>query len=145
MTGAAVARAAADRASGSTVLFAVDSLEHLRRGGRLGPVAAALGTVLGLRPVLGVRSGHLEVVEKVRTSARARERLFDLAAADVARRARADVAVHHLGQPDMAAELGERLRSAAGSQVASVHVVEVSAVLAAHVGPGLIAVVVADA
>jgi DegV family protein with EDD domain len=133
------------RASGSTVLFAVDSLEHLRRGGRLGAVAAALGTVLGLRPVLGVRSGHLEVVEKVRTSARARERLVDLAAADIVRRRRADVAVHHLGQPEMAVQVEERLRAAVGTQIRTVHVAEVSAVLAAHVGPGLIAVVVADA
>ncbi|MCU1433107.1 MAG: DegV family protein [Actinotalea sp.] len=145
VTGASVARAAEVRASGSTVLFAVDSLEHLRRGGRLGAVAAALGTVLGLRPVLGVRSGHLEVVEKVRTSARARERLVDLAAADIVRRRRADVAVHHLGQPEMAVQVEERLRAAGGTQIRTVHVVEVSAVLAAHVGPGLIAVVVADA
>jgi DegV family protein with EDD domain len=143
-SGKSIAAAAGARAAGSCVLFAVDSLEHLRRGGRLGPLAAALGTVLGLRPVIGVRDGHLEVVEKVRTSARARERLFELAVADAGRRGRFDIAVHHLGQPELAAGLGERLRNACGPQLRAVHTAEVSAVLGAHVGPGLLAVVVAD-
>lgn len=137
----AVARAAADRAHTSSVRFAVDSLEHLRRGGRLGPVAATLGTVLGLRPVLGVRDGRLEVVEKVRTSVRARSRLVELTLADVRSRGRCEVAVHHLGRPEVAEELAESLRA----EVGSVRVAEVSAVLGAHVGPGVTAVVVADA
>jgi DegV family protein with EDD domain len=143
--GAAVATVARSRAASSVVLFAVDSLEHLRRGGRLGPVAAALGTVLGLRPVLGVRDGRLEVVEKVRTSARARERIIELTVADAARRDRCDIAVHHLGRRELAEDVAERLTATSGPGLQSVHVVEISAVIGAHVGPGLISVVVADA
>ncbi len=139
--GATVARAAQERARTSTVRFAVDSLEHLRRGGRLGPLAATLGTVLGLRPVLGVRDGRLDVVEKVRTSARARSRIIEMTLADARRRGACEVAVHHLGQPELAEELADRLKQ----EVRSVHVAELSAVLGAHVGPGVTAVVVADA
>ncbi|WP_250448637.1 DegV family protein, partial [Actinotalea sp. C106] len=128
----------------SRVLFAVDSLDHLRRGGRLGPMAAALGTVLGLRPVLGVEDGRIEVVEKARTAGRARDRIVEISAAEVVRRGRCDVAVHHLGQPDLAAATVERLRDLCGTAAGTVHVAEVSAVLGAHVGPGLLAVVLSD-
>ncbi|GEN78531.1 DegV family protein [Actinotalea fermentans] len=145
LDGAAVARAAQDRAARTTVRFAVDTLEYLRAGGRLGPLAATLGTVLGLRPVLSVRDGRLDVVEKVRTSARARERVIELARVDTARRGRVEMAVHHLGEPDAAAVVADRLRAACAGQLTAVHVAEISAVVGAHAGPGLLAVVVADA
>ena len=145
IAGSAAARAAQRTSAGSSVLFAVDSLEHLRRGGRLGTVAAALGTVLGLRPVLCVRGGRIEVVEKVRTSGRARERIVDLSVADAERRRRCDIVVHHLGQVDLAEATAERLRASCGPSLRDVHVAEVSAALGAHVGPGLLCVVVADA
>lgn len=142
--GAAVAAAAERRAAGTTVRFAVDTLEYLRAGGRLGALAATLGTVLGLRPVLAVREGRIDVVEKVRTSARARDRVVELAVADAARRARAELAVHHLGDAAGAERVADRLRGACPS-AAAVHVAEISAVVGAHVGPGLLAVVVGDA
>lgn len=142
--GRTVALAARTTAESSSVLFAVDSLEYLRRGGRLGPMAAALGTVLGVRPVLGVRDGRLEVVEKVRTSARARERIIELTVADASRRRRFDLAVHHLDGADMAADVVDRLWQACGPGLGQVHVAEISAVVGAHVGPGLLAVVLTD-
>lgn len=145
LDGSAVARAAQERAARTTVRFAVDTLEYLRAGGRLGPLAATLGTVLGLRPVLSVREGRLDVAEKVRTSARARDRVIELAVADTLRRGRVEMAVHHLGDPATAVAAADRLRAACGSQLAAVHVAEISAVVGAHAGPGLLAVVVADA
>ena len=143
-SGSDVARAAAGCSSGATVLFALESLEHLRRGGRLGPLAAALGAVLGLRPVLGVVGGRLEVVEKVRTSARARTRMAEAVAADLVRRRSPVVAVHHLGQPELADELAEKITELAGGRAGEIVVAEVSAVLGAHTGPGVLAAVVAD-
>lgn len=143
--GAAAARAAEERAGRTTVRFAVDTLEFLRAGGRLGPLAATLGTVLGLRPVLSVREGRLDVLEKVRTSARARDRVIELAVADAARRGRVEMAVHHLGDAASAERVAERLRTACGARLGAVHVAEISAVVGAHAGPGLLAVVVADA
>ncbi|QTE28497.1 DegV family protein [Pengzhenrongella sicca] len=147
-TGAADGAAAAERArrvaASATTLFLVESLEHLRRGGRVGAAAAAMGTVLGLRPLLGVRSGRIEVVEKVRTRAAARNRLEAIAATDCLARGAARVVVHHLGQPDVAAALARRLEARLGAVVSGVEVSEISAVVAVHAGPGLLAVVVAD-
>lgn len=143
--GAAVARAAVRGAASTTVRFAVDTLEYLRAGGRLGPLAATLGTVLGLRPVLAVRDGRLDVAEKVRTSARARDRVVELAVADLVRRGRVEMAVHHLGDPQSAEAVADRLRATCGAQLGAVHIAEISAVVGAHAGPGLLAVVVADA
>ena len=128
-------------ASASTV-FLLDSLDHLRRGGRISAGAAAMGTLLGLRPLLALRSGRIEVVEKVRTRRAARERLEVLVLKDIAGRASAQLAVHHLGQPELAAQLARVLELRLDS--GRVAVSEISAVVAAHAGPGLLAVVVAD-
>jgi len=142
--GAAAAERARELAAATTTLFLVDSLEHLRRGGRMGAGAAAMGTVLGLRPLLGLRSGRIEVIEKVRTRRAARERLELLAVKDAARRGAAQVAVHHLGQHQLARELADRIATQLGDAVVEVLVSEISAVIAAHAGPGLLAVVVTD-
>jgi DegV family protein with EDD domain len=143
--GARVAKAAERTAEDSVAVFTVDSLEYLRRGGRLGAMAAALGTVLGVRPVLAVRDGRLEVVEKLRTTARARERLVDLVVEAARRRDRFDVAVHHLGDPALAQDVAERITAACGPGLQSMYVAEISAVVGAHVGPGMLAVVIARA
>lgn len=140
-----VAAAATVAAQSARVWFLVDSLDHLRRGGRLGAGAAALGTVLGLRPLLSLQDGRLVVAEKVRTRRAARERLEHLALAEIAARAGARVGVHHVGPPDAADALARRLADAAGSHVVETLVADAGAVLAAHAGPGLLAVVVADA
>ena len=66
-------------AASTRVWFLVDSLDHLRRGGRLSMPATALGIVLGLRPILTIEDGGIEVVEKVRTRRAARDRLVALA------------------------------------------------------------------
>ncbi|MBO3086811.1 DegV family protein [Cellulomonas dongxiuzhuiae] len=140
-----VAQVAAAAAASSRVWFLVDSLEHLRRGGRLGTAAAALGTVLGLRPILSVQDGRLAVCEKVRTRRAARDRLEQLAVAELAGRPAVRIAVHHVGPSDAADEVAAHLASAVGIPTADVLVADAGAVLAAHVGPGLLAVVVADA
>ena len=140
-----VAQVASAAAGSSRVWFLVDSLEHLRRGGRLGTAAAALGTVLGLRPILSVQDGRLVVGEKVRTRRGARERLEQVALADLVARGPARIGVHHVGPSGTADELAERLAGAAGTTAVEVLVADAGAVLAAHVGPGLLAVVVTDA
>ncbi|CAN5402778.1 DegV family protein [soil metagenome] len=143
--GAAVAERARSVAASASAWFLVDSLDHLRRGGRLSATAAALGTVLGLRPILALRGGRIEVAEKVRTRRAARDRLESIVVADVRRRGPSRVAVHHLGQPDVADGVARQLEAWLGELVPHVEVCEVSAVIGAHVGPGLLAIVVADA
>ncbi len=140
-----VAAAARAAASAAQVWFLVDSLEHLRRGGRLSAPIAALGTVLGLRPLLTVADGHLVVAEKIRTRRAARGRLEAVAVAAAAGHDRVRLVVHHLGEPDLAAELAAHVSAAIGPRLREVIVAEAGAVLGAHVGPGLLAVVVVPA
>jgi DegV family protein with EDD domain len=64
----------------ATVNFYVDTLEYLRRGGRIGKAGALVGSALSIKPILGLREGHIVPLEKVRTSSRAIARLEDLAA-----------------------------------------------------------------
>ncbi|WP_246131078.1 DegV family protein [Cellulomonas aerilata] len=141
--GAAVAGRARGVAAATSALFLVDSLEHLRRGGRIGAAAAAVGTLLGMRPLLAVRDGRVDVAGKVRTRRAARERLVALAVEQVAGRASARVAVHHLGQPEVADSLAAEVLARCGLRPGAVMVSEVSAVVGAHAGPGLLGVVVA--
>jgi DegV family protein with EDD domain len=151
-----VAAQALSRAEASTVVFYVDTLEHLRRGGRIGSASAFLGSALAIKPILGLVDGHIRPLEKVRTSARALARLEELAvsAASVAEKAGSlvDIAVHHLDSQSRADDLAGRLRDrvegvrttvgAAGAGQGEVQVVELGAVVGAHVGPGTIAVAV---
>jgi len=123
-------------------VFTVATLEHLRRGGRLGATAAAVGTVLGLRPLLTVQDGRIAVTEKIRTTARAQARLESWAIEEAARGGRVELAVHYLGEPGPARALAERLSARIGMAVEDIVVAEVSAVVGAHAGPGLLAVVV---
>jgi len=142
--GAAVAQRAREVAASAKALFLVDSLDHLRRGGRLSAGAAALGTVLGMRPLLTLREGRIEVQEKVRTRRAARERLVHLGVEEAAGRVSPRLGVHHLGQPELAAELAAQLAHGAGVAAAEVTISQISAVIGAHAGPGLLTVVVAD-
>jgi len=142
--GAAVAQRAREVAASAKALFLVDSLDHLRRGGRLSAGAAALGTVLGMRPLLTLRDGRIEVQEKVRTRRAARERLVHLGVEEAAGRVSPRLGVHHLGQPELAAELAAQLAHGAGVAAAEVTISQISAVIGAHAGPGLLTVVVAD-
>ncbi len=136
-----VARVARDRAAASTAVFYVDTLEYLRRGGRIGAAAAMLGSALAVKPLLHLVDGHIEPLEKVRTAAKAIARLEDVAVGHAGTRS-VDVAVHHLASAERADALAERLRGRLPG-LAGLHVSEVGAVVGAHVGPGMLAVVVA--
>jgi DegV family protein with EDD domain len=135
-----VTAAAQKRAASSSTVFYVDTLEYLRRGGRIGAAAAFLGSALAIKPLLHLVDGHIEPLEKVRTSARAIARLEELAV-ERAGEGPVDVAVHHLANADRAGALAERLRNRL-PDLGHLHVSEVGAVVGAHVGPGMLAVVV---
>ncbi|MGL5863921.1 MAG: DegV family protein, partial [Phycicoccus sp.] len=75
-----VARLVEATCASSTVVFYVDTLEYLRRGGRIGTAGALLGSALAIKPILGLRDGQIVPLEKVRTSSRAIARLEELAA-----------------------------------------------------------------
>lgn len=136
-----VARAAVDCAARTSCLFYVDTLEHLRRGGRLGAAAALLGSVLAVKPILHVVDGRIAPLAKVRTASKAVARLEELAI-EAAGEGPVELAVHHLAAPQKAAQLADRLRYRLAGAT-EVYVSEVGAVVGAHVGPGLLGVVVA--
>ncbi len=138
-----VAAIASSRAKAATVIFYVDTLEHLRRGGRIGAASALLGSALAIKPLLALVDGRIKPIEKVRTAARALSRLEELAlrAAATTGESGVDLAVHHLDSPTRAGDLVDRLRAKLPS-TATVTLVELGAVVGAHVGPGTIAVAV---
>jgi DegV family protein with EDD domain len=138
------AEAARVRAAASSSLFYVDTLEYLRRGGRIGAAAALFGGALAVKPLLQIDDGVVSSLERVRTSGRALARLEELAVA-AAGDEPVDACVAHLANPDRAGQLAERLgeRLAANLDGRELWCGELGAVLGAHVGPGMIAVCIA--
>jgi DegV family protein with EDD domain len=127
----------------TSALFYVDSLEWLHRGGRIGSAAARFGTALAVKPLLHLSDGRIQPLEKVRTASKAIARLVQLgvlAAGDKP----VNIAVQHLAAPDRADDLVQQLRSAL-PELRQLYESEVGAAVGAHVGPGLLGIVVAAA
>ncbi|MYV49771.1 DegV family protein [Streptomyces sp. SID2888] len=133
--------AAEKRAASTSAFFYVDTLDYLRRGGRIGAAQALLGSALAVKPLLQLDDGRIEMLEKVRTASKAIARLEEIVA-ERAGDAEVDIAVHHLAAPERASALAERLRERVPG-LAELHVSEVGAVIGAHTGPGLLGAVVA--
>jgi DegV family protein with EDD domain len=134
---AASAVAGAERVRDAlTIWFAVDTLEYLRRGGRIGAAGAWLGSALKIKPILTMKD-EIKPVERVRTSRRAMERLVEFWREE--RASGADVYfLQHIQAPDAAAQLIDRGRELFGTDPDIVS--EIGPVIGAHVGPGLIGV-----
>ncbi|WP_067461771.1 DegV family protein [Actinomadura macra] len=136
-----VAAAAIQRARLTRSLFCVDTLEHLHQGGRIGAAAALLGSALLVKPLLGIADGEIAPLEKVRTSSRALARLEEIAVTEAGDR-KVDLGIQHLAAAARAELLASRLRDRI-PRVEDVYVGEVGPVIGAHVGPGMLGVVVA--
>ncbi|MGW3629564.1 DegV family protein [Streptomyces sp. NPDC005122] len=132
--------AAEKRAAGTSTYFYVDTLDYLRRGGRIGAAQALLGSALAVKPLLQLDGGRIELLEKVRTASKAIARLEEIVA-ERAGSAQVDIAVHHLAAPERASALADRLRARVPG-LADLHVSEVGAVIGAHTGPGLLGAVI---
>ncbi|MGP4094670.1 DegV family protein [Nonomuraea sp. KM90] len=133
--------AAARRCMEATrTFFYVDTLDYLRRSGRIGAAASLVGSALMIKPLLHVVDGRISLLEKVRTAARAIARLEDLAVR-AAGDGPVEVAVQHLGARERAEALAERLPKRISGLV-DLRVVEVGAVIGVHVGPGMLGLTV---
>jgi fatty acid kinase fatty acid binding subunit len=130
----AVAAAARDGVAALKFWFAVDTLEYLRRGGRIGAAQAWLGGALKIKPILTL-AGEITPVERVRTSGRAFERMVDYLRSRQADGADAWV-IQHIRAEEQAQRLVERGREIFGCE--PLFVSEVGPVIGAHVGPGLL-------
>ncbi len=129
-----VAEEARDR---SGVLFVVETLEFLRRGGRIGGATALLGTVLNIKPLLGMHDGQIEAVEKVRTKRLALERMLDVVVERVGKQKPVRIATAHAnaeGEAELLLRHGcDRLNPV------ETFCCPLSPVVGAHVGPGTVA------
>jgi fatty acid kinase fatty acid binding subunit len=134
--GGAVADRALRARSQLQMWFAIETLEFLRRGGRIGGAQAWLGSTLRIKPILTVES-EITPIERVRTSRRAFERMVDL----LAERARAGAdawMVQHIQAPREAQQLVARGRELFETEPVTFS--EIGPVIGAHVGPGLLGV-----
>jgi DegV family protein with EDD domain len=132
---AAVARAEETREA-LKMWFAIDTLEYLRRGGRIGGARAWIGSALKIKPILTLEE-EITPVERVRTRARSLERLRDYARQRHEQGADGWV-IQHIQDEETASALAEDCREIFGCE--PVFISEIGAVLGAHVGPGLLGV-----
>lgn len=133
----------AERAREHTgIYFVLDTLEFLHRGGRIGGAAAFMGTLLNLKPILELRNGRIEAVERVRTTSKARERMIDLFYQRVeSARTPIRMATLFTDNPTDAQQLMEKARQRLGiSDVAEAFLGNVSPVLGVHVGNGALGI-----
>jgi DegV family protein with EDD domain len=137
---AAVQDAAVATIDRTRAFFYVDTLEYLRRGGRIGSAAALVGTSLSVKPLLNMSDGRIVLLERVRTSTKALARLLQLTV-ETAGSSPVDIAVQHLDAADKAGELAGRLRAMVPG-LGELYESEVGAAIGAHLGPGVIGTVV---
>ena len=116
--------------------FAIDTLEDLRRGGRIGAARAWLGSALQIKPILTIEE-EITPVERVRTRRRVFERLVKYAE-ELKETGRDAWIVQHIHDPENAQRLVERGREVMGSD--PIVVSEVGPVIGAHTGPGLLGI-----
>jgi DegV family protein with EDD domain len=150
----AVARAAAEGATlaecksladqakaHSGVLFLLDTLEFLKRGGRIGGAAAFFGQAFNIKPILELRDGGIEPADKVRTSIKAQEKLLDILEQRINKRTPIRLSSLHANAAAQAEKLLERARDRFGiSEVSETNISVVSPVLGVHTGPGALGI-----
>jgi DegV family protein with EDD domain len=134
-----VETAAREVCSNVKVLFVVDTLEYLHKGGRIGGASRFLGTALGLKPLLHLNDGRVDALEKIRTNRKAIDRMLELAGQYVNGQP-VHVAVIHAAAPNEA----ETLKSAVMERFDCIelHVTDLSPAIATHAGPGTLGIAI---
>lgn len=136
----AVITAATERCKNSTEVIYVDTLEYLRRGGRIGAAQQMLGDALSIKPLLTLVDGIISPLHKVRGSNRALRRLVDVAV-ERAGKNPVDIAIEHFAAEAVAKRTAERVKKKIPSAQQIVFT-EVSAIIGAHVGPGAVGITI---
>lgn len=129
--------AVAEKAKNNSGLcFAVDTLEFLHRGGRIGGAQRFIGSALNLKPILALKEGKVEGVERIRSKSKAHDRVLELIAEQVAGKPNIRLATLHANAPEDAKALLDR----AAQQLNPVETIfaEVSPVVGTHTGPGTV-------
>jgi DegV family protein with EDD domain len=120
------------------IFFVVATLEYLQKGGRIGGASALIGGALQIKPILQIKSGRVEVLEKVRTHHRAMERLREIVTAECPRSPAARLSVCHADEQAGAERLAAELAEALG--LAEIPIYPVGSAITTHAGPGTLAV-----
>ncbi len=124
---------------GISIIFLVDTLHYLHKGGRIGGAQALLGSLLKIKPILYLHEGRIEPLEKVRTSRRGVERLIEMMEEmrNEHPQAKLRMAVHHSAALEKGEELAKVLKDR--FQPEEIHLCELGGVIGTHTGPGLLA------
>ena len=122
----------------SRFLFVPDTLEYLRKGGRMGGATALIGTMLQIRPVLTVFDGKTSVLDKVRTKKKAVDKMVEIFSSDVEKKGLEKVIVHNIDCEEEGLELSRRIEKLIGMKV---EIYPIGPVIGLHTGPGAIGVV----
>jgi DegV family protein with EDD domain len=116
----------------------VDTLEYLKRGGRLSPMKAMIGTILNMKPILCVKDGAIEPLDKVRGRKKVFSRLIELSKEAGEDFSSQSIAVAHACVPDVAAEFAGELKKELNPK--EIMVAEIGSVIGTHAGPGAIGI-----
>ena len=133
-----VLRLVDDLIAHTRVIFVVDTLEYLHKGGRIGGASALLGSVLQVKPILHISEGRIDVLEKVRTARKAKQRLLAIMEERMGRECTVHAAITHVNAPGEAERLEEQLAGCFTCQ--EMFVSELSPAVSVHVGPGAVGV-----
>ncbi|MDI6843680.1 MAG: DegV family protein [Anaerosomatales bacterium] len=132
------ARAAAEMTLHTRFVFVPDTLEYLRRGGRIGGASALIGTLLQIRPILTVVDGKTDVFAKVRTKHKAMTEIVAALKRDAEAKGLVDVVAHHIADEEEGRQLAAMAAEAVGREVP---VIAVGPTIGTHVGPGSVGLV----
>ena len=122
------------RTSDMRIYLTLETLEYLKKGGRISGTQAAIGTLLSVKPIIRVQDGVVETIDKVRTRTKARERMIEL----ITERPIERLAILHTISPDVEAFRDEVLRRAPGLSASDVTIDLVGASVGPHLGPGCV-------
>ncbi|GAV30825.1 MAG: DegV family protein [Anaerosomatales bacterium] len=132
------AAAAAEMTFHTRFVFVPDTLEYLRRGGRIGSASALIGTLLQIRPILTVVDGKTDVFAKVRTKHKAMTEIVAALKRDAEAKGLVDVVAHHIADEEEGRQLAAMAAEAVGREVP---VISVGPTIGTHVGPGSVGLV----
>jgi DegV family protein with EDD domain len=133
VSAAEIARILADRASDLRMYVSLETLEYLKKGGRISGAQAAIGTLLSVKPIIAVEAGKVETADRPRTRSKSRERCIELICARPIER----VAIIHTMAPDVEEFKAEVIRRS-GLDPADVIVSTVGPSVGPHLGPGCV-------
>ena len=121
----------------SRFIFTPETLEYLKKGGRIGGAAALLGNILQIKPILTVKDGKTTVLTKVRTKKKAIDSIINILEEDMSSRELRGITVHHINCYNEGVLLANKIQEKLGIDV---NIESIGPVIGLHVGPGSIGI-----